>query len=84
MFDPYFLDLMYVEFMKNFHIAHSNELLSVTLISASTTQPTTHSNFLDIMYVEFMKNFHIADSNELFSVTLISASTTQKRLFQIF
>ena len=34
-FDSYFLDMMYVEFIKNFTLADSTELLAVRLISAS-------------------------------------------------
>ena len=34
-FDSYFLDMMYVEFMSNFLLADSSELLAVKLISAS-------------------------------------------------
>ena len=37
-FDSYFLDMMYVEFMKNFLLADSNELMAVRLISASWAQ----------------------------------------------
>ena len=33
-FDSYFLDMMYVEFMKNFLLADSSELVAVRLISA--------------------------------------------------
>ena len=33
--DSYFLDMMYVEFMKNFPLADSSELMAVRLISAS-------------------------------------------------
>ena len=33
MFDSYFLDNMYVEFMKNFLVADSSELMAVRLIS---------------------------------------------------
>ena len=33
--DFYFLDMMYVEFMKNFLLAHAIEVLAVRLISAS-------------------------------------------------
>ena len=36
--DSYFLDMMYVEFMKNFLLADSSELMAVTLISASWAQ----------------------------------------------
>ena len=32
-FDSYFLDMMYVEFMKNFLFADSSELMAVRLIS---------------------------------------------------
>ena len=33
-FDFYFVDMMYVEFMKNFLLADSSELLAVRLILA--------------------------------------------------
>ena len=33
-FDSYFLDMMYVEFMKNFLLADLSELLAVRLIAA--------------------------------------------------
>ena len=38
MFDSYFLDMMYVEFMKNFLLADSSELLAVRLILHSRAQ----------------------------------------------
>ena len=38
MFDSHFLDMMYVEFMKNFHLAGWNKLLAVRLISAFSSQ----------------------------------------------
>ena len=34
-FDSYILDIMYVEFMKNFLLADSSVLMAVRLISAS-------------------------------------------------
>ena len=37
-FDSYFLDMIYVEFMKNFLLADSSELMAVRLISASWVQ----------------------------------------------
>ena len=37
-FDSYFLDMKYVEFMKNFPVADSSELMAVILISASWAQ----------------------------------------------
>ena len=33
-FDSHFLDMVYVEFMKNIHLADSNEVMVVRLISA--------------------------------------------------
>ena len=56
-FDSYFLDMMYVEFMNNFSLADSSELMAARLISASWARKRFHSYFLDMMYVEFMKNF---------------------------
>ena len=38
MFDSYFLDMMYVDFMKNFLLADSSELLAVRLNLASIAQ----------------------------------------------
>ena len=37
-FDSYFLDMMYVEFIKNFSLADSSELMAVRAISASWVQ----------------------------------------------
>ena len=37
-FDSYFLDMMYVEFMKNFLPANPREVMAVKLISASSAQ----------------------------------------------
>ena len=71
--------MMYVEFMKNFLLADSRELLAFRLISASWGKKTFDSYFLDMMYVEFMKNFLLADSSELLAVRLILASWAQKR-----
>ena len=34
-FDSYFLEIMYVEFMKNFLLADTSKLMGVILISAS-------------------------------------------------
>ena len=66
--------MMYVEFMKNFLLADSSELMAVRLISAFLSPKTFDSYFLDMMYVQFMKNFLLADSSELMAVRLISAS----------
>ena len=37
-FDSYLIDMMYVVFMKNFHLACSNKLMAVGLISAFWAQ----------------------------------------------
>ena len=49
--------MMYVEFMNNFSLADSSELMAARLISASWARKRFDSYFLDMMYVEFMKNF---------------------------
>ena len=51
--------MMYVEFMKNFLLADSSELMAVRLL----TPKTFESYFLDMMYFEFMKNFLLPDSS---------------------
>ena len=45
MFDSYFLDLMYVEFMKNFHLACWIKLMAVRLISAFSAQKRSIPTF---------------------------------------
>ena len=62
---------MYVDFMKNFLLADSSELMAFRVIAASRAQKTLDSYFLDKMYVEFMKNFLLADPSELLAVRLI-------------
>ena len=47
--------MMYVEFMKNFLLADSSELMAARLILTSWAQKRLISYFLDMMYVEFMK-----------------------------
>ena len=37
-FDSYLLDMMYVEFMKNFSLTDTSELMAVWLISATWAQ----------------------------------------------
>ena len=53
--------MVYVEFMKNIHIADSNEVTALSLISAYSPQKRLISYFIDIMYVVFMKNFYHTD-----------------------
>ena len=83
-FDSYFLDMMYVDFMKNFLFADSSELMAFRVIAAFRAQKTLDSYFLDMMHVEFMKNFLLADSSELLAVRLILASSAKKRLIPTF
>ena len=66
--------MMHVEFMKNFLVADSSELMAVRLIFGLLSPITFDSYFLDMMYVEFMKNFLLADSSELMAVRVISVS----------
>ena len=75
---------MYVEFMNNFLLADSSELLAARLILTSWAQKRLISYFLDMMYVEFMKTFLLADSSELMAVRLILTSWAQKRLIPTF
>ena len=72
--------MMYVEFMKNFLLADSSELMAVRLILASWAQKQSDSFFVDMMYVELMKNFLLADSSELMAVRLIISSSAQKQV----
>ena len=72
--------MMYVEFMKNFLLADSRELMAVRQISASCAHfavlsPKTFDSYLldIIIFVQFMQNFLLADSSELMAVGLISA-----------
>ena len=72
--------MMYVEFMKNFLLADSSELMAVRLILAILSQKTSDSYFVDMMYVEFMKNFLLPDSSGVLAVRLILASWAQKQV----
>ena len=75
MFDSYFLDMMYVYFMKNFLLARRFERACGCWSHFGFLRAKTFdSYFLDMMYVEFMKNFLLADSSELMAVRVISAS----------
>ena len=66
---------MYVEFMKNFLLADSSELMAVRLDYFGLLSPKTfYSKFLHMLCVAFMKNFLIAHWSELMAVRLISVS----------
>ena len=56
---------MYVEFIRNFFLTDSSEVMAVRVISASWAPKTFDSHFLDMMYVEFIKNFFLTHSSEL-------------------
>ena len=83
MFDSYFLDMTYFEFMKNFLLAirASGWLLDSFFLPEPKN---VWSYFLDMMNVEFMKNFLLAYSSDLMAVRVISASWTQKRFIPTF
>ena len=76
--------MMYVEFMKNFFLTDSIELMAVRVISACWAEKPFDSHFLDMMYVEFIKNFFLTDSSELMGVRVTSASWAQKLLIRTF
>ena len=69
-FVSYFLDMMYVEFMKNFLLADSSELLAVWLISASwaqkrlipTLQTSCTSNSWEIFFRPIRANWWVLGS----------------------
>ena len=71
--------MMYVEFMKNFLLTDSSELMAVRLILESWAQkqviPTCRH---DVRRVH--ENFLLADSSDLMAVRLILASWAQKQL----
>ena len=77
--DSYFVDMMYVEFKKNFF---SPTQASWWLLDSfwHPEPKTTDSYFVDMMYVELMKNFLLPDSSELMAVRLILASWAQKQV----
>ena len=75
---------MYVEFMKNFLLGDSIELLAATVIFVILSQKTFDSYFLDIMYVEFVKNFLLGDSIELLAARLIFVILSPKRFDSYF
>ena len=66
--------MMYVEFMKNFLLGDSSELMAVCTHFGILSPKTSDSYFVDMMYVVFMKNFLLGDSSELMAVRLILAS----------
>ena len=76
--------MMYVEFMKNFHLACWKKLIAVRLISAFWAQKRLIPSFYTGSEVEFMKIFHLPCWNKLMAVRLILASWAQKRLIPTF
>ena len=75
--------MMYVEFIKNFFLTASRELMGVRVISASRAQKRSFPlSRHDVRRV--YKKFFLADSSKLMGVWVISASWTQKRLIPTF
>ena len=64
--------MMYVEFMKNFLLLNSSELMAVRFILASSAKKRLISYFLDMMFVGFKNYFLLADSSAVMAVRLIS------------
>ena len=59
--------MMYVEFMKNFLLADSSELLAVSSTHFGILrQRTFDSYFLDMMFVEFKEYFLLAERQKYF------------------
>ena len=83
MFDSYFLDMMYVGFIKTFFSRYERAIGCFTYFGLLSPK-TFDSYFIDIMYAEFMRKFFQVDSSELMGVRLISASRAQKRLISTF
>ena len=61
-----------VEFMKNFLLPNSSELMAVRFILASSAKKRLISYFLDMMFVGFKNDFLLADSSRVIAVRLIS------------
>ena len=64
-FDSYFIDIMYVEFMRKFFQADSSELMGVRLISASWAQkrfiPTFYTSCASCSWKIFFRRFERLD-----------------------
>ena len=82
-FDSYFLDMMYVEFKKNFLLADSSELFAVRLILASWAK-----NVWFLLSRHDVRRVHEKFSSRRFeradSCRLILASWAEKRLISTF
>ena len=82
-FDSYFIDMMYVQLMKNFFWPIRARWW--VLDSFRPPEPKKFGSYLiQIMYVEFMKNYFLADLSERMVVRLITVSWAQKRLIPTF
>ena len=76
--------MMYIEFMKNFLLGDSSELLLVRLISASWAEKRLIASFYTCSATSSWKIFFSPIRGELMAVRLISASWAQKRLIPSF
>ena len=73
-FDSHFLDMMYVEFIQNFFLAYSRELMGVRVISASWAQKRLILIFSGHDVRRVHEKFFLTDSSEMMGVRVISAS----------
>ena len=73
--------MMYVEFMKNFLLADSREMMAVRLILASWAQKRLIPTFYTSCTSSSWKIFFSADSSELMAVRLILASWAKNKWF---
>ena len=82
-FDSYFLDTMYIEFIKNFLLAHSG---SWRLLD-SLRPPERKGVWFPLSKLDvngFIKNFLVANWRELMAVRIILCYWAQKRLIPTF
>ena len=75
--------MMYLEFIKNFLLADSREIMGVRVISAGWAEKLffPHSRH-DVPRVH--EKFFLADSSEMMGVRVLSVSWAQKRLIATF
>ena len=83
-FDSYFIDIMYVKFIKKIFLADSSEQMGVRHISVSWAQKRLIPSFETWCTSCSWKKFLLANSCDVMSVRLISASWAQKRLIPTF
>ena len=83
-FDPYLLDMMYVEFMKIFFLAYSSKLMAVKLISASWAKNVwflLSRHDVRRVHEKFSKNVWFWAQEVKMSLTAISSLESARRKF---